>query len=211
MRSLRTLSAALTCAALAAACGGETAENDQTDAAPEMAVAAATTSCFLAGATLEEAQARPSPLMEVAFSVGGQDGSLCYGAPSANGRVVMGELVPFGEAWRLGANEATAIHLSGPAVLGGVAVDAGTYSLYAVPGQAEWTFYLNSNADRWGIPIGDDVRATETGSFTAAVEATEAPVEQLVFRFEPAADGAGGTLVMEWENTRVRIPVAPAA
>lgn len=203
MRSFRITAGALTLLALVACGGGEQA---QPDAAAEMSAAAATPSCYLT-ASMEDAQARPSPLRTTSFTVGGHEGLLCYGAPSANGRVVMGELVPLGAAWRLGANEATAIHLTGPAMVGGVGLDAGSYSLYAVPGEAEWTFHVNGTVERWGIPIGDDVTAADVATFTAPVEATDAPVETLTFGFSPS--GNGGDLVLEWENTRVRISLSP--
>lgn len=210
MRFTRTLPAALALVAVAAACGGEPAEQAEAPAETTPQVAAAPASpCFLNGATLEEAKARPSPLMETMVSVGGNEGTLCYGAPSANGRQVMGALVPFGEPWRLGANEATALHLTGPAQVGGVDLQAGSYSLYAVPGETEWTFYLSTAVERWGIPIGDDVRAAEVGSFTAPVEATDGMVETLTFSFLPWEGGTMGDLVMEWENTRVKFHLHP--
>ncbi len=207
MRAFRTLPALA--ALVLAACGGEQppAEQAETQPAAETAAAPATTSCWIAEGSLDEAKARPSPLSETTFSVGALQGTICYGAPSAKGRTIMGGLVPFGEPWRLGANEATALHVNAMAMVGGVHLNAGSYSLYAVPGETEWTFFLNSNFQRWGIPVDEAVKATDVGSFTAAVEATEAPGETLTFRFEPAADGASGQLIMEWERTRVRIPV----
>ena len=204
MHASRLLSAAMV-VGMAVACGGEPPA--ETEAPAE--IIAPTSSCFVASGTLEEAKGRPSPLTEATFSVGGSAGTLCYGAPSANGRQIMGGLVPFGEMWRLGANEATALHLTGPASVGGVELQAGSYSLYAIPGETEWTFFLNTDVNRWGIPLDDAVRTTEVGSFTAAVEALDAPVEALTFRFEPSADGPMGDLVLEWENTRVKIQLQP--
>lgn len=210
MRSTRTYPALFALTALAAACGGgEPAEMAEEAPAPEAAVVASSP-CYLSGATLAEAQARPSPLMETTFSVGGHDGTLCYGAPSANGRQVMGALVPYGALWRLGANEPTTFHLTGPASIGGVALEPGSYSLYAEPGESEWTFHLSTAYERWGIPIGDDVVAAEVGTFTAPVEATDSMVETLTFRFEPWEDATMGDIVMEWENTRVKFHLHPA-
>ena len=201
----RTMHAALVLAAMAAACGGEPpAQEAETQPAAE----AAATACYLTG-TMDEARTRPSPLAETTFAVGGLQATLCYGAPSAKGRQIMGGLVPFGEPWRLGANEATAIHLNAMAMVGGVHLQPGSYSLYVIPTATEWTFFINSSFQRWGIPIDDAVRSTEVGSFTAMPEPTEAPVEMLTFTWAPAADGSAGDLVMEWENTRVKIPVAP--
>jgi hypothetical protein len=209
MRPFRTLPTALVVAALAA-CGGEPpAEQVETQRAPEAATPPS--ACYVAGGTAEEARTRPSPLAETSFALGGAQARLCYGAPSAKGRKIMGGLVPFGEPWRLGANEATAFHLTAATEVGGVLLQPGTYSFYAIPGEGEWTFILNSVSDRWGIPIDESVRATDMGTFTARPEATDAPVETLTFRFEAAPDSASGELVMEWESTRIRIPVRRSA
>ena len=115
----------------------------------------------------------------------------------------MGELVPFGELWRTGANEATAIHLEGPATIGGIAHEAGSYSLYTRPSQDNWEVFLNSSFERWGIPISDEVRTTEVGSFEVTPESTDEMVETLTYEW----DSTAGEIVMEWENTRIRIPV----
>ncbi|MCA1789677.1 MAG: DUF2911 domain-containing protein [Thioalkalivibrio sp.] len=197
-----------------AACGGnaddaDAANSAMSEAAPVAAapVAADLSRCFLRGATVEESADRPSPLRATAFRVGDTTGQICYGAPAARDRVVMGELVPFDQPWRSGANEATAIHLDGPATIGGVALAAGSYSLYTIPGTSSWEVVLNSNVERWGIPISPEVRATDVGSFTVTPEATSNMVETMTYGFESTGQSAG-EIVLEWETTRVRIPVA---
>lgn len=162
--------------------------------------------CYLARGDMAAAAQRPSPLGETTITLGGAEAKVCYGRPSAKGRVVMGELVPFGEAWRLGANEATAIHLPFEAEVGGVELEPGSYSIYAVPGASQWEFFINRNFQRWGIPINDEVTAENVGSFTRPVAATEDPVEQLTFRWETHAADMGH-LIVEWENTRLEIPI----
>jgi hypothetical protein len=164
-------------------------------------------SCHRAGATPEEAAQRPSPLEETPFTFEGGQGLLCYGAPSARGRRIMGDLVPYGEPWRAGANEATAIHLTAPARVGGVALEAGSYSLYTVPNESEWEFIVNPSWERWGIPIDAEVRLTEIGSFRATPAVTDGMVETLTYTFVPNADGTGGEIVMEWESARLSFPV----
>lgn len=205
---MRISSASILLACATAACTsgeGNTKADSAAPAAPTMAATAAA-NCWLQDGTTAEAAARPSPLGEVRFTLGGQEALLCYGRPKANGRAVMGALVPYGEPWRLGANEATAIHLPFNASIGGVATDAGTYSIYAVPGQAEWEFAINRQAERWGIPIDGGVTQANVGTFKRPVAATSAPVEQLTFRWEGTSDTAG-QLVMEWEKTKLTIPV----
>ena len=164
--------------------------------------------CFVRG-SMGEATARQSPLQVTEITLAGETATLCYGSPSARGRTVMGELVPFERRWRLGANEATALHLPIAAEIGGVSVEPGSYSLYAVPGETEWEFFVNSSVERWGIPINDAVMGSNVGSFTATPTASDGMVEQLTFTWETHGEGMGH-LVMEWENTRVEIPVHAA-
>lgn len=163
--------------------------------------------CWVRGNTTpEEAVQRSSPLRATPIVLGGQEAKLCYGSPSARDRVVMGELVPMGEIWRLGANEATALHLPFPAQVGGVDLEPGVYSIYAVPGAEEWEFFVSSAYQRWGIPVNEEVRDAEAGHFTASTDTTDGMVESLTFRWESHGEGMGH-LVMEWEHTKVEIPI----
>lgn len=160
--------------------------------------------------TPEQLAERPSPLDSTMVTLGDAQAKVCFGRPSARERQVMGGLVQYGEAWRLGANEATGIHLPFPAEIGGVAVQPGSYSLYAVPDTAQWTVVVNGNAERWGIPVDDAVTAEDVGSFTVVPEALDAPVETLTLTFQETGPEAAD-LVVEWELTRVRIPVRRVA
>lgn len=164
-------------------------------------------SCWLRNATPEEAAARPSPLGETEIRLGDHVGKVCYGRPFARGRAVEGGLIPYGTPWRLGANEATAIHLPFPARVGGVELEPGSYSLFAIPGEFEWEFVLNSNVQRWGIPFNDEVRASDVESFTGLPRTMTEPVEQFTVRWRPGDDGHGH-LLLEWGITRVEIEVS---
>jgi len=164
--------------------------------------------CYLRGAR-EEAAQRPSPPGETVLTLGGQAGKLCYGRPSANNRTVMGELVPFGEPWRMGANEATALHLSFPATLGGIHLGPGSYSIFAIPGPEEWEIVVNVSAERWGVPINAEIREGDVGSFTVPVQGTDRRVEQLTFTWEATGEDAG-RILMEWENTRIEMALSRA-
>jgi len=131
---------------------------------------------------------------------------ICYGRPSRRGRTIMGGLVPFGEPWRLGANEATAIHIPSAGAIAGVAVEPGWYSLYTVPGETEWSVVVNGEARRWGIPIDESVRARDVGSARIEAEAAGSLVEKLTIGFE-RREGDRADLVARWERTAIRIPV----
>lgn len=162
--------------------------------------------CYLQNASVEQAGQRPSPLGETSFTLGGQEAKLCYGRPSARGRKIMGGLVPYGTPWRMGANEATALHLPFAARVGDVQVEPGDYSLYAVPAEGVWTIVVNRQADRWGIPINGDVRSADVGSFQRQVDPMSDMVETLTYVWMP--EGAGsGRIVMTWEHTRLEIPL----
>lgn len=149
---------------------------------------------------------RPSPLDSTVARLGDAELKVCYGRPSARGRVIMGGLVPFGEPWRLGANEATTLHVAVAVRFGDVTLKPGVYSLYAIPGAKTWQIVVNESAMRWGIPIDAAVRAHDVGAVTVTSERTEAPVETLTMRWEPGREGAL-VLVTEWEGTRVRVTV----
>ena len=162
--------------------------------------------CYLARGTLDEAAERASPLDSASIELGGDVAKVCYGSPRASGRAVMGELVPFDRPWRTGANEATGLHLQFPAEVAGIEVEPGSYSIYTVPGEGQWEVVLSSDFERWGIPISESVEQARVGSATVPATQTEEHVENMTFRFE-RVDERSAELILEWERTRVTIPV----
>jgi hypothetical protein len=152
---------------------------------------------------------RPSPLDSVSFAVGGQAIKVCYSRPSLKGRhMVGGEAVPFGNVWRTGANETTKFITTAPVTVGSIAVPAGMYSLYSVPGEQEWSLIVNKSHEQWGQERGytPEVMAQELGRTPAKVETLATPIETFTIRAEPQADGSAH-LILEWETSRVRVPV----
>jgi hypothetical protein len=149
---------------------------------------------------------RPSPLDSIAIQIGGGTMKLCYSRPSARGRKIMGGVVPFDQPWRLGANEATSINVPVPAEIAGVRVEPGSYTLYAIPGASIWQIVVNRDVKRWGVPIDNEVRGRDVGAGRVTPEPLSGPVETLTLKFAPAAANAT-ELVLEWEKTRVRIPI----
>ena len=151
---------------------------------------------------------RASPKDSVSFSAGGADVKVCYSRPSLKGRTMIGgEAVPYGHIWRTGANEATMIHTTGHLVIAGIHVDAGTYSLYTVPGEREWEVIINRSYLQWGheSTYTDSVRAQEVGRGRVPAQRVDQPIERFTIRAEPASNG-DANLILEWQNTRVAIP-----
>ncbi|MEO8633965.1 MAG: DUF2911 domain-containing protein [Gemmatimonadales bacterium] len=175
------------------------------DPLPAMAAPA----CITMNTTNLPLATRKSPLDSISFTVGRADVKLCYGRPSARGRAMIGgEAVPFDKLWRTGANEPTMIHTTGPLVIAGVAVPAGSYSIYTIPGPKEWHVIVNKSITQWGEEHGytDAVKAQEVGHGIVPSGPMASPVETFTLHSEA---GAAGTvnLVLEWEKTRVVIPV----
>lgn len=156
----------------------------------------------------DELALRASPADSVQIETDAGMIKVCYSQPSARGREIMGGLVPYGQPWRLGANEPTLIHVGFPARIGDVDVEAGAYGLYAVPGEDEWMVAVNTNFERWGIPIDESVMEADVGRTAVSPGQTEEHVEQLTLSLRPA-DAGGADLVIEWERTRVTVPIRP--
>jgi hypothetical protein len=152
---------------------------------------------------------RKSPLDAVEIALEDVHAKLCYGRPSLAGRRMLGgDAVPYGQLWRLGANEPTTLHLDRPARLAGLVLLPGSYSLYAIPEPDAWRFVVNRSTRQWGLEseYTPEIAAREVGRVAARVEPLPAPVETLTVRAVPTVLGAL-ELVFEWETARVRLPL----
>lgn len=152
---------------------------------------------FLAAALVNCSQGQQSPRV----SAEGKDVKVSYGQPSKKGREIFGKLVPFGEVWRTGANEATEITFAKDASFGGQSVKAGTYSLFTIPGEKEWTIILNSELKQWGSYDYEKIKAKDVLKVTVPVNKVSTSVEKLTFRFEK------GNMVIEWDTTQVKVSI----
>ena len=155
---------------------------------------------------------RKSPLDSLTFAVAKQPIKLCYGRPSARGRTMLGgAAVPYGKLWRTGANEPTIFFTPVALTVAGITVPPGTYSLYTVPAATEWEIIVNRSIKQWGEESGytPEVQQQEVGRGKVKSETVKTPVDTFTIRSEGA--GSGATLVLEWEKTRVKIPIKPAA
>lgn len=146
---------------------------------------------------------QPSPPASVKQRVGLTDFTVSYSSPGVKGRKIWGELVPYDELWRTGANAPTTLEASRDFDFGGTSVPAGTYSVFTIPGTKSWTFILNKNlkvAATRGYDQKDDVaRVTVTPEKVPARE-------RMAFLFSDTTDNST-RLDLEWEKLRVSMPI----
>lgn len=157
---------------------------------------------------------RASPLDSVTFTVGDNPVKVCYGRPSSRGRTMIGGegLVPYGSIWRTGANEPTMIHTTAPIAVAGSQVDAGTYSLYTVPGEETWEIIVNRATSQWGHERNytEEVAAQEVGR--ASVEHTRGENHVETFTIVALPGGKEGVvLLLAWERSRIEVPIVGVA
>lgn len=173
--------------------------------------APADTACQVLHPDRIPAAGRKSPLDSLTFNVAGSPIKLCYGRPSSRGRTMLGgAAVPYGKLWRTGANEPTIFFTPVAITVAGIRVAPGTYSLYTVPTARDWEIIVNRSITQWGEESNytPEVRAQEVGRAMVPSERVTEPVETFTMRGERA--GSGATLVLEWEKTRVKVPIRPA-
>lgn len=128
-----------------------------------------------------------------------------YCSPSKKGREIFGVLVPLNEVWRTGANEPTTFSTSKKLIFGGVALEPGTYSLWTIPQQTQWTIILNSEIPDWGVSFG--AKASRNPEFdvlkvNAATMELEEVVEQFSINFQYNVN-----MVFTWDKTKVTVPI----
>lgn len=132
----------------------------------------------------------------------GKDVSVRYGRPYKKGREIFGGLEKFGKVWRTGADSATTITFAKDATFGGKPVKAGTYTLFTIPNEKEWTVILNSQLGQWGAYSYDKVKDKDVLQVTVPVKKLDKVVEQHTIRFTPKND-----MIIEWDQTQVTVPI----
>src|SRR4030095_9229166 len=130
-------------------------------------------------------------------SVTGQDISVRYGRPYKKGRVIFGQLVPYGKVYRCGADSATTVTFDKDANVGGKPVKAGTYTLFVIPNEQSWTIILNSQLGQWGAFDYDKYKDKDVLHVDVPVHKLDQPVEQLTISLPVSA------MVIEWDNVQV--------
>lgn len=140
---------------------------------------------------------RTSPNATVSQTIGTTDITITYGRPAVNDRDIFGSLVPYNEVWRTGANESTAIVVSDDVTIEGNKLEAGTYSIYTIPGKDSWTIILNSKLS-WGTQYDKS-----KDLFRFKVTPKEANyIERMMFYFDDVTKKSAN-VVLWWDNTKV--------
>jgi hypothetical protein len=156
------------------------------------------------GSAQTEKAARPSPAAKATCVLAdGKTITVDYSSPRAKGRKIYGGLVPYGEIWRTGANEATTFVTTADVMVGGTHVPAGSYTIFTIPNKDKWALVISKKTGEWGTnypgPENDLARIEmKTSTLPAAAE-------NFTIAFDKSAGGC--TLRMDWETTRASVEV----
>ena len=147
---------------------------------------------------------RPSPAASASCDLGGgKTVKTDYSSPRMKGRKIYGGLVPYGEVWRTGANEATTFVTSADIVVGGTTVPAGSYTIFTVPGADKWNLVISKGTGEWGTDYpGKD---KDLARVDMKVSKLPSPVENFTLAYDKS--GSGCTLGMNWETTRASVDI----
>jgi len=140
---------------------------------------------------------RPSPPLVLRDTIDAIPFEVKFGAPSVRGRTVFGNLVPFGEIWRTGANEATTLSIPDTLLLENQKLAPGQYAIFTIPHAGHWEILINTEYDQWGAYNYDPEK--DVLHLRVTPEETDVHQEQMTFRLE------GDQLVLHWDNLRVPI------
>jgi len=170
-------------------------------------ILAASLATIAAAATISRQQdksKRPSPPAKASCDLAGSSITIDYSSPRAKGRKIFGGLVPFGQVWRAGANEATTFVTAAALKVGGTDVPAGSYTLFAIPEADKWTLVISKKTGEWGTAYPGP--SEDLARIPMKVSATSGPVEDFTIAFDKS--GSGCVLHMEWENTKASVDIS---
>ena len=158
--------------------------------------------CALMVAAQQDKTKRPSPPVQAKWDLGGgKSVTIDYSSPRAKGRKIYGDLVPFGQVWRTGANEATTLVTTADLNIGGTTVPAGTYTIFTVPNKDKWSLVISKKTGEWGTDYPG--QANDLARVDMKVSALPSPMENFTITLEKA--GAGANLNIDWESTRASV------
>ena len=127
-----------------------------------------------------------------------------YSSPRVHGREIFGDLVPYGEVWRAGANEATTFVTDVDVVVGGKNVPAGKYTMFTLPTPTKWTLIISKQTGEWGIPYPGE--KYDFARMEMKVSKLPSPLENFTISFDHA--GTTCTMKLDWETTGAAIDIS---
>lgn len=160
------------------------------------------------GTYMQSQTKKASPEGTAEYTKNGKQISVFYCRPSVRGRVIFDSLVPYGQVWRTGANEATTFTTATDLTIGDKALKAGKYSVWTVPGKDSWNFILNSKEYGWGVSFGGVAsREPEADVLNISVPVLQLPEKVELFTISFEDDSANVKLLLDWDKTRVAVPI----
>jgi hypothetical protein len=160
---------------------------------------------FTLMACAQDASKRPSPAAQAQCKFSdGKTIKTDYSSPRVKGRKIFGGLVPYGEVWRTGANDATTLVTDTNLNIGGKDVPAGTYTLFTLPNADKWVLIISKKTGEWGIPYPGE------GEDFARADMRVSPLSSPVENFTISYDQTGSTCAMhlDWEKTRASVDIS---
>src|SRR5467141_721674 len=156
------------------------------------------------GSAQTDKAARPSPAAKASCALAdGKTIAVDYSSPRAKGRKIFGGLVPYGEVWRAGANEATTFVTTTDLMVGSSHVPAGNYTIFAIPNKDKWTLIISKKTGEWGTAYPGP--SEDLARIDMKVSALPSAVENFTIAFDKTASGC--TLRMDWEATRASVEI----
>ncbi|WP_435354985.1 DUF2911 domain-containing protein [Emticicia sp. SJ17W-69] len=161
-------------------------------------------SSFAVNDSIVKPQVRNSPIVIANLKTAENNYVKCtYGQPLKKGRIIFGELVPYGKLWRTGANEATEITFTTNIQIGENALPAGTYTLFSIPDKEKWTIILNSELGQWGDFTYN--ASNNVLTYEASISKNTDIYEGFTIQFE---DKNGGfNMYLLWDDIKVNVPI----
>jgi hypothetical protein len=137
-------------------------------------------------------------------SLAGKTVTIKYSRPSMRGRKIVGGLVPYGQVWRTGANEATTLITPLPLKIGNLDVPAGQYTIWSLPSEGAWKLIINKQTGQWGTEYDE---SQDLGRVALQKSTLDHPVEQFLISWKKQSDRKAD-LFLEWERTRLSVSVS---
>ena len=159
----------------------------------------------ISGAAQEDKSKRPSPPATATCRFGDNKTiTVEYSSPQMKGRKIYGDLVPYDKVWRLGANEATTFVTDADLIIGGTAVPAGSYTIFAIPNADKWELIISKTTGEWGTKYSGE--ANDLVRVNMQVAQLSTSVENFTISFE--RNDSGCIMAVDWDSTRASVKIS---